>query len=415
MSFKRAWTPLRHPMFRDVWIAALASNVGTWMQTVGASWLMTTLSVSPLMVALVQTASSLPNFLVSLPAGAIADMVDRRRMLLVTQTWMLVAAALLGFLSMAGMVGPWWLLALTFALGLGSAANGPAWQAMIPDLVPHEDLPAAVALNSVQFNIARAIGPALAGLALAATSAGIVFQINAVSFLAVIVVLWRQASFPRKHPKSERRILAALKEGLRYVMESPALRAVLIRQGSFVVVASALWSLLPVVASRELHGSALGYGILLGCLGAGAVVGAALLAPLRARYSSDAVAVSGTLLFASATLGLAILRTFGPLALAMLAGGIAWMTTMSTFNVFTQTTAPGWVKARALAVYLLTFQASLAIGSSIWGAIADRLSVRGSLLISAAVLIIGLAATLRWPLIHNVEEEAASHVHHHRS
>src|SRR5450631_1662068 len=197
MSFKRAWTPLRHQMFRDVWIAALASNVGTWMQTVGASWLMTTLSVSPLMIALVQTASSLPNFLVSLPAGAIADMVDRGRMLLVTQTWMLGAAALLGFLSMAGWVGPWWLLALTFALGLGAAANGPAWQAMIPDLVPHEELPAAVALNSVQFNIARAIGPALAGLVLAATSSGVVFLVNAVSFLAVIVVLWRQRSIPR--------------------------------------------------------------------------------------------------------------------------------------------------------------------------------------------------------------------------
>ena len=158
MSFKRAWTPLRHKMFREVWIARhAASNIGTWMQTVGASWLMTTLSASPLMVALVQTASSLPIFLVGLPAGAVADLVDRRRMLLVTQSWMLGAAALLGFLSMAGMVGPWWLLALTFALGLGASANGPAWQAMIPDLVPHEELPAAVALNSMQFNIARAI------------------------------------------------------------------------------------------------------------------------------------------------------------------------------------------------------------------------------------------------------------------
>jgi MFS family permease len=411
MSFKRAWTPLRHQMFRDVWIAALASNVGTWMQTVGASWLMTTLSVSPLMVALVQTASSLPNFLVSLPAGAIADMVDRRRMLLVTQTWMLLAAALLGFLSMAGWVGPWWLLALTFALGLGAAANGPAWQAMIPDLVPHEDLPSAVALNSVQFNIARAIGPALAGLLLAATSSGVVFLVNAVSFLGVIIVLWRQTAIPRKHPKSESRIWAALREGLRYVKESHALRSVLIRQGTFVVMASGLWSLLPVVASRELHGSALAYGILLGCLGAGAVAGAAVLAPLRASYSADWVAVTGTLLFAAATAGLAVERQFIPLAIAMFAGGIAWMTTMSTFNVFTQTSSPGWVKARALAVYLLMFQASLAIGSTIWGAVADRLSVRGSLLLSAGALVAGLAMTFRFPLIHNVVEEHA-HVHH---
>jgi MFS family permease len=324
---------------------------------------------------------------------------------------MLMAAALLGFLSMAGWVGPWWLLALTFALGLGAAANGPAWQAMIPDLVPHEDLPSAVALNSVQFNIARAIGPALAGLLLAATSSGIVFLVNAVSFLGVIIVLWRQTSIPRKHPKSERRVWAALREGLRYVKESRALRSVLIRQGTFVVMASGLWSLLPVVASRELHGSALAYGILLGCLGAGAVAGAAVLAPLRASYSADWVAVTGTLLFAAATAGLALERQFIPLAIAMFAGGIAWMTTMSTFNVFTQTSSPGWVKARALAVYLLMFQASLAIGSTIWGAVADRSSVRGSLLLSAAALVAGLAMTLRFPLIHNVVEEHA-HVHH---
>src|SRR5215471_1631793 len=219
MSFKKAWTPLRHQMFREVWIAALASNVGTWMQTVGASWLMTTLSVSPLMVALVQTASSLPNFLVSLPAGAVADMVDRRRMLLVTQTWMLLAAAVLSAMSYAGWVGPWWLLGLTFALGLGSAANGPAWQAMIPELVPHEDLPSAVALNSVQFNIARAIGPALAGIVLAATSSGTVFLINAVSFLGVIVVLWRQAAEPREQrDRPQGRIHELLHEGLRFVM-----------------------------------------------------------------------------------------------------------------------------------------------------------------------------------------------------
>jgi predicted MFS family arabinose efflux permease len=176
-------------------------------------------------------------------------------------------------------------------------------------------------------------------------------------------------------------------------------------------MASGLWSLLPVVASRELHGSALAYGILLGCLGAGAVAGAAVLAPLRASYSADWVAVTGTLLFAAATAGLAVERQFIPLAIAMFAGGIAWMTTMSTFNVFTQTSSPGWVKARALAVYLLMFQASLAIGSTIWGAVADRLSVRGSLLLSAGALVAGLAMTFRFPLIHNVVEEHA-HVHH---
>ena len=194
-------------------------------------------------------------------------------------------------------------------------------------------------------------------------------------------------------------------------MESTALRTVLVRQGTFVLVASALWSLLPVVASREIHGSALAYGILLGCLGAGAVLGAAMLAPLRAKYSSDWIAVSGTLLFAAATTALAIERRFTPLAFAMVAGGIAWMITMSTFNVFAQTSAPGWVKARALAVYLLMFQASIAIGSSIWGAIAERLGVRASLLLSTGALIAGLSVTWRFRLVHNVLTEQ-THVHH---
>jgi MFS family permease len=409
MSLRKAWDPLRHQKFREVWIAALASNVGTWMQTVGASWMMTTLSISPLMVALVQTASSLPNFLVSLPAGAMADMVDRRKMLLVTQSWMLLAAALLGGLSLAHLVGPWWLLALTFALGLGAAANGPAWQAMIPDLVPREDLPSAVALNSVQFNMARAVGPALAGLLLAATSAGIVFLVNAASFLGVIVVLARQASSPRQRPDRGITVWSAMGEGMRYVRQSHPFRTVLLRQGIFVVMASALWALLPVVSSHELRGNALRYGILLGCLGAGAVIGATVLAPLRAEYSNDAVAVGGTILFALATLGLGLLRSFVPLLPVMVAGGVAWMTTMSTFNVFAQTTSPPWVKARALAVYLLTFQASLAIGSGVWGAVAERWGVRNALIFSAAALVAGLCITPHWPLSDERTVEEAVH------
>jgi MFS family permease len=320
-------------------------------------------------------------------------------MLLVTQSWMLFAAGALGGLALAHHVGPWTLLLATFALGLGSAANGPAWQAMIPDLVPREDLPSAVALNSVQFNMARAVGPALAGVVLAATSPGVVFLVNAVSFLGVIIVLWRQAVEPGSQSKPQASFTAALKEGTLYVAESHAFRTVLLRQGSFVMAGSALWALLPVVSSHEMKGTALGYGILLGCLGAGAVIGAAVLPPLRAAYSNDKVAVSGTILFALASFGLASLRSFWPLAIAMLAGGVAWMTTMSTFNVFAQTTAPGWVKARALAFYLLTFQASIAIGSSIWGAVAERIGTREAMYVAGVTLLAGLGLTLKWPLL----------------
>src|SRR5579871_3591266 len=189
-SMMHAWSPLRHGIFRAMWIASVASNIGTWMHTVAASWLMTTLAPSPLLIALVQTATALPVFLVALPAGAAADLVDRRRLLLFTQTWMLAVAAVLGVLTLRGTIGPWWLLGLTFALGLGSAMNGPGWMATVPELVPRPELATAVALNSVGFNIARAVGPALGGAVMAASSAGVVFILNADSFLAVIVVLW---------------------------------------------------------------------------------------------------------------------------------------------------------------------------------------------------------------------------------
>src|SRR6202051_4873522 len=216
-SLRGAWSPLRYPTFRAMWIASVASNIGTWMHTVGAGWLMTSLALSPLPVALVQTATAWPMFVVGLPAGALADMVSRRRLLIFTQSWMLAAAALLGVLTLAGQIGPLSLLALTFALGLGSAMNGPAWAAAIPELVPREELAAAVALNSVGFNLARAVGPAMGGALMAASSAGVVFLANAISFLGVIGVLWR---WRYSRPASTVRhagLHLAMREGLHYV------------------------------------------------------------------------------------------------------------------------------------------------------------------------------------------------------
>jgi len=266
-----AWSPLSHPLFRAMWFASVASNIGTWMHTVAASWLMTTLALGPLPVALVQTATSLPMFLLGLPAGAIADLVNRRRLLIFTQSWMLVAAALLGVLALAGVIGPWSLLALTFALGLGSGMNGPAWAAAIPELVPREELAAAVALNSVQFNIARAIGPALGGFVMAASSAGVVFLLNAVSFLGVILVLrkWhevRPAASEEQYRLDHSGVQKAMRQGLQYVRDTPAYHSVLTRTGLFSFAGSALWAMLPVVTSTALAKTSTGYGILLGCL-----------------------------------------------------------------------------------------------------------------------------------------------------
>jgi MFS family permease len=381
-----------------MWIAAVASNIGTWMHTVGASWLMTTLAASPLLVALVQTATTLPVFLLGLPAGVMADLVDRRKLLIFTQSWMLGVAALLGVLAMMHRIGPWWLLSLTFALGIGSAMNGPAWAAAIPELVPREELPAAVALNSVGFNIARAVGPALGGIVMAAAGAGAVFLTNAVSFLGVIVVLWSWKEGPPAAREPGTRFRDAMREGLVYVRGARPFHAVLARAGMFALAASALWAMLPVVASREIKSTSLGYGILLGCLGTGSVIGAAVLAPMRSRYSVDRIVAVGVAMFAIATAGLAFVKTLTLAAPAMLLGGMAWLTVMSSFNVCAQTTPPQWMRARALAFYLLVFQGSVAVGAGVWGEIARHVGVRVALIIAASAMLAGLAAGWRMKL-----------------
>ncbi len=401
---RRALTPLRHGFFRAMWIASVLSNVGTWMHTVAASWLMTLISPSPLLVALVQTATTLPVFLITIPAGAVADLIDRRRWLIFTQTWMLIAAGVIGGLTLSGSIGPTSLLLLTFALGAGSSMNGPAWSATIPELVPREELPAAVALNSVGFNIARAIGPALGGMVMAASNAGVVFILNAISFLGVILVLffWRGS----QRVAHETNLSEAMREGLRYVRSSAVYHSVLLRAGLFTFAASALWALLPVVASGRLGTSETGYGILLGCLGAGSVVGAISLNALRTRFSPDVLVSAGAIVFALSTVALATIRVYSLVAIAMLFGGVAWMTVMTTFNVSAQTAPPVALRARALAVYILVFQGALAIGSAGWGEVARQWDVRGSLLAAAVAIAFGLLTGVRFKLSGAPEEDA---------
>jgi MFS family permease len=406
-----ALLPLATPIFRWIWIAAMASNVGTWMQNVGAAWMMATLSASPLLIALVQTATTLPVFLLAGPAGAIADIVDRRKLLLWTQGWMLAAAAVLGVLTVAGRTGPVTLLLLTFALGLGSTMNGPAWQATIPQLVPRDQLASAIALNSVQFNIARAIGPALGGLIISIWNPGIAFVLNAVSFLGVMFVLWAWKGEPLEHSDRGENVVSAMWAGFRYVRHSPELHAIFVRSGLFVLAASALWALLPVVAKQELRSSSSGYGILLGCLGVGSVVGAGFFSRLRGTYNADSIILAGTIVYAAATFALGYLNQFGLLALAMLGGGVAWMTVMSTFNVSAQIALPAWVRARALSFYILVFQGSLAIGSWMWGEIATHVGPRLTLGLSAATFAAGLIASNRYRLREIKERDLTPAMH----
>jgi MFS family permease len=334
------------------------------MHSTGAVWLMTSLTPSPLMVALVQTATSLPSFLLALPAGALADVVDRRRLLLATQGWMLIAAAVLGLLTIAGAVTPWTLLALTFLLGLGAAMNAPAWQAIIPDLVPRSELPAAVALGGVAVNVARAVGPALGGLIVAAAGTGAVFLLNAASFVGVMVVLYRWHPARRQSALPAEHIWEAMRAGMRYVRHAPALRAVLVRTAVFISCGSALWALLPLVARQEMGLSAMVYGVLLGSIGVGAIAGTALLARLRQRWAVDLLVAGATVVFAAVTLTVACVRDLVWLCTVLLAGGMAWTTLLSSLTATAQLALPSWVRARGLAMYVLIFMGGLAVGSA---------------------------------------------------
>lgn len=368
------------------------------MHNVGADWLMTTLAPSPLMVGLMQTAENAPLFLLALPAGALADIVDRRRLLLYTQAWMLVSAVALGVLTLLGLTTPWILLLLIFSLGLGSALNAPAWQAIIPDLVPRADLSAAVSLNSVAFNIARAVGPALGGFVVAAIGSWAVFFLNSLSFIGVLIVLyrWQRASVESISPTE--RIVGAMRAGVRYVRHNPDLRAVLVRTGIFVSCASALWAMMPLVARQQLGLGAFSYGVLLGGLGAGAILGAFILPAIRRKVSVNILIIGGTIVFAATTAVLATVHIFTLLSIMMIFGGIAWMALMSSFNISVQAIVPAWVRARVLAIYLLVFFGGMALGSALWGAVATRIGISATLLYAAAALTLGLAAAFFFPL-----------------
>lgn len=359
---------------------------------------MTSLTPSPLMVALMQTATSLPVFLVGLPAGALADIVDRRRLLLFWQGWMLVAAAALGVLTLWSATTPVILLTLTFALGLGAAMNAPAWQAITPELVSRDQLPTGVALNSVGFNIARAVGPALGGFVVAAAGPAAVFLLNAASFVGVMFVLYGWRRQRRQSAIPTERMIGAIRAGIRYVHYAPALDAVLVRVGVFISCGSALWALLPLVARQQLKLESFGYGVLLGCLGLGAIVGAAFLPKVRQRISVDQLVAIATVVFAIATLSLAYLHNLALVYIALVAGGAAWMAIMSSLNVAAQIAAPSWVLSRALGVYQLVFQGGIAIGSALWGTVAEHLGNPTALLGAAIGLGVGLIAAPRYRL-----------------
>src|SRR5713101_1299541 len=316
------WRPLRTPLFRNLLIADVMSDVGTFMQTVGAAWLMVSLGAGPMYVALTQTASALPFFVFALPAGAIGDIVDRRRLILYTEFWMVGVATVLAVATIMGLISPWLLLVLTFALSAGDAIETPTWRAVLPEMVKKEDLAAASALNGIEFNFARAVGPALAGVIIAVAGVGAAFLLNVLSFVGVIVLIVRWKRPVRHRTTPTETIGGATVAALRFVRYSPSLRVLMLRSGLTMFFASALLALMPSVA-KSISDSPTGYGILLGCFGAGAVLGALMMQPARARWSEDAVASGGVAILGLMTAIAGFLHTMVALAATMLVAGAA--------------------------------------------------------------------------------------------
>ena len=385
-----AWAPLAEPTFRALWLAFLVGNIGTWVHDVAAAWLMAEQTGSAFMVAAVQAATTLPVVLFAIVAGTLADIVDRRKYLVAAQAWMCLCASSLALLAHFGTVTPWTLVAFTFALGTGAAMAMPAQQALTPTLVPRPMLGAAVALGSLSMNIARAIGPALGGLVMAWSGAAMAFAINAASFLVLAIVLLRWRPAPASSALPRETFGAALRAGLRYASRAGVFQAVLVKSGMFFLTASAFTALLPIVVNQDLGASAGTYGLLLGCIGAGAVGGAVLMPRVRARLGPDRSVALATLAYAACIAGLAMIRELPWLYLVSLLAGTAWITILSSFHVAAQTSVPAWVRARALALYIVVFSAGLAAGSLGWGGLAHAIGTEGALLV-AAVGTIGAA------------------------
>ena len=394
-----AWAPLRDRIFRMLWLAVLGSQIGTWMQTVGAQWLLLDEPRAGTLVSLVQTAGTLPVLLLALPSGVLADTFDRRRLLIVVQLVQLTVGMALTGLTLAGQMTPALLLTLTFALGCGMAMTGPAYQALIPELVPRSQIASAAALGSISVNLARAVGPAVAGVLVAQSGPAVVFAVNAATFLifAIVLLLWRRpVSGAAAMPEP---FVAALRAGSRYVRHSPIMRRLILRISLFVLPAVALWGLLPLLASRRLGLGAGGYGLLLAALGAGAVVGALLLPRLRDKLSGNQLLAVASVTYALALAVSALARIPVVAIVALIPAGFAWMTVLSSLNAEIQLFLPGWVRARGLATYQTFFFGAQALGALLWGLLADHLGLVPAMLAAAALTALGAATLPVAPLI----------------
>ncbi|MFY1687198.1 MFS transporter [Plantactinospora sp. WMMB782] len=406
-----AWAPLRVATYRNLWVAMLVANIGTWMQTVGAQWLLIDERNASTLVALVQTASTLPILLLALPAGALADTLDRRRLLIAVQFFIVGVGVALTLLTVTGRMPPALLLTLTFAFGVGQALTLPAWAAIIPDLVPRDLLRSASGLGSISVNVARSVGPAVAGLLIASLGVPLVFALNTLAFLFFALTLLRWQPGNSRSVEVPERFTAALRAGGRYVRHSPIVQRLLFRALLFLVPGSALWALLPLIANRRLGLGAGGYGILLAALGAGAVVGGLVLPWVRSRFPPNLFLLAAGLTYGAAMLVVALVPVEAVVLVALVPAGLAWVTVLANLNAEMQLFLPGWVRARGLAVYQVVFAGGQAVGALVWGVGADVAGLVLAFLVAAVLMILGALTVRMWPLpdLRAVEHDPATH------
>ncbi len=387
--------PLRITVFRWLWLASLVSNVGTWMQTVGAQWFLVHAAHAAILVALVQTAETLPDVMFGIVGGVLADTLDRRRLLMAVQGSLVVATSALAALTIAGRMSS---SPVHIVIGTGSVLTTPAYQSLVPELVPRDRLPAAAQLSSINVNLARAIGPAIAGILIEYIGVGAVFVLDAATFLVygVVVALWRPS--PDTTPQIPERFVSALRAGGRYVRYAPVVRRILLRAALFLVPASALWALLPLIASRRLGLGSSGYGLLLAALGGGAIVGATVLLKVPARLSPSVLIqlVGGVF---GAALVATLVRSTVVVVIVLIPAGMAWVGMLATVNTLLQLFLPRWVRARGLSVYQMVLLGAQGLGAVAWGAVDDAFGLTCTFLVAAGLMILGSASVRFWPFV----------------
>ncbi len=395
------WSPLVNPVFRWLWLATLASNIGSWMHDAGAGWLITSLTDSAVVVALMQTATSLPAFFILLPSGALSDIFDRRLYLMVANIGMAIVAVTIAVLTLTHLITAWSLLTLTLLLGAGMAMIMPTWQGIIPEVVQRSEMQNAIGLNTLGMNMSRVIGALIAGQILRLSGSGVVFVCNALSFLFIIVVLWKWKRVPPPVTLPPEKFLSAVRTGLRFAWHSPALKATIIRSVGFYFFACVMWALLPLIARDLLKGDSTTFSNLYAAISTGAIISGFLQPTLRKFMNTDQLLTAAALVFGCG-ISLTALVPVHMLALLTLAlCGAAWITVMTCAQMSAQTALPAWVRSRGIAIFQMFFMGSLAIGPVVWGSVTELSSIRAALLTAAVGVVVATLYTRRWPVSGN--------------